>query len=660
MNFFEHQDRAKRKTKQLMLLLALAVISLVSITTLLFAVVIYLSGYNGNSTNSGAPIATNFWDGVLHTLSPQNFLWIALGVISVVVLGSLFRFMQLGSGGRAVAEAMGGQLLTGDSRDADERKILNVVEEMAIASGTAVPPVYLIEDSAINAFAAGYHPQDAVIGITRGCIQQLTRDELQGVVAHEFSHIFHGDMRLNMRLIALLYGILVIGLIGEFLIRASNNRSVLRSSKDKSPAGILALGVGLLVIGYTGTFFGNLIKAAVSHQREFLADASAVQFTRNPEGIGGALKKIGGSSQGSELHSEQAAEFSHMYFSQGVKLFFNMMATHPPLAERIKRIQPYWDGSFEAATVTSTKNTYKGRKTSTAEASIASFSTTTLPPIDIETTLQQIAQPTLEQINYAQHCLSEITPELKLATQNAFSARAVVFGLLLDRHSSQRNQQLALLSEHLAPEELTSLNPHIYTAGLSKTHLRLPLIELCIPALKQLSPTQYSAFLNCLHVLINADKKISLMEWAIYRIVLHNTQPPSRREHTRHLSEFQRECQLLLSLLAFTGAHSEAQANAAFTRASAELAFANFTLLARSSINLGDMDLVLNQLNQIKPLQKPQLLKAMSLCVLHDGKVNIAEAELFRALADCLDCPVPPQISHALNTDQHVDKFNAG
>ncbi|MDO8345317.1 MAG: M48 family metallopeptidase, partial [Cellvibrio sp.] len=339
MNFFEHQDRARRKTNHLILLLMLAVLSLVAITTLLFAAFVYF-GQEHTSANAGETLGV--WQGIMQALSFETFLWIALGVSSVVALGSLFRFFQLRAGGKTIAEAMGGRLLSGNTADADERKILNVVEEMAIASGTAVPPVYLIEDDAINAFAAGYHPQDAVIGITRGCIHALSRDELQGVIAHEFSHIFHGDMRINMRLISLLHGILVIGLIGEFLMRTAGNRSVRRSSKDSSPVAILALGLGLLVIGYSGIFFGNLIKAAVSRQREFLADASAVQFTRNPEGIAGALKKIGGSSHGSQLQNEHAAEFSHMYFGQGVKSFFTLMATHPPLEDRIKRIQPNW------------------------------------------------------------------------------------------------------------------------------------------------------------------------------------------------------------------------------------------------------------------------------------------------------------------------------
>lgn len=662
MNFFEHQDRARRKTKQLVLLLGLAVVALIAITTFAAAALVYLSG---NAEPQAYEHAHTFWSGTLHALSVQSFLWIALAVTSVVFLGSLFRFMQLGSGGRAIAEAMGGRLLLGQTTDPDERKILNVVEEMAIASGTPVPPVYLMEDDAINAFAAGYRPQDAVIGITRGCIHQLSRDELQGVIAHEFSHIFHGDMRLNMRLVALLYGILVIGLIGEFLLRSSRASSLVRSSRDKSPGGIMLVGLGLLIIGYTGTFFGNLIKAAVSRQREFLADASAVQFTRNPDGIAGALKKIGASSEGSTLHNEHAAEFSHMYFSQGVRLFFNMMATHPPLDERIKRIQPRWNGQLETALHGANTNTNKGSKTfgdetagfahaatpNTASMTINSGATATLVDvvditggIDINTTLQQIAQPTTAQLSYAQTCLNQIAPELKTASQNVFSARGIIFGLLLDAHAEQRNRQLALLSEHLTTSELQTINPIIHASAQAAIHLRLPLIELSITALKQLSEAQQQDFLSCLNVLIQADQKVSLMEWAMYRIVLHNIRREQQPLRTRSLLEMHEDCQLLMSLLAYTGARHQTEAENAFAQASSALPFKQFTLLARTSIKLDVMDAALERLNQLKPLQKPQLLKAMSLCVMHDGKLHTAEAELFRALADGLDCPIPPQL----------------
>ena len=643
MNFFEHQDRAKRKSKQLIFLLAVAVASLVAITVLLFATLIYISQH-GNTDAYGNASPQSFWAGVSHALTPQAIAWIAIGITSVVLLGSLFRFLQLKSGGRAVAEAMGGRFLHGNTQDPDERKILNVVEEIAIASGTAVPPVYLIEDDAINAFAAGYKPQDAVIGITRGCINQLTRDELQGVIAHEFSHIFHGDMRLNMRLIALLYGILLIGLIGEFLIRHAGNRNIRRSSKDNSPFVMLVLGLGLLIIGYTGTFFGNLIKAAVSRQREFLADASAVQFTRNPDGIAGALKKIGGSSSGSELHNEHAAEFSHRYFSQGVKLFFNLMATHPPLAERIKRINPYWDGRFA-------ENTYKGRKTlDAAEGAMGLHdSTADNAAIDIDATLQQIAQPTVEQIGVAQERLSEIPRYIKEATLQAFSARAVVFGLLLDRHPDLRTQQLALLNNHVSDDELDNLQRVINNSAMLETHLRLPALELCMPALKELSSNQRQQFLAGLNTLIHSDKKVSLLEWSFYRIVQHNLEYKPNIQRSLSLRDLHTECQLLLSLLAYAGADSDLDANAAFAHSQTLLPFSAQTLLPRGQIKLADADIALEKLNRVKPLQKPQLLKAMSACIHFDGRVSTVETEIFRAIADSLDCPIPPLIPRVTN-----------
>lgn len=642
MNFFEHQDRARRKTNHLILLLILAVLCLVAITTLLFAAFVYFTQEHG----AVGEISPGIWQGILHALSLQTFLWIALTVSSVVLIGSLFRFFQLRAGGKAIAEAMGGRLLAGSTTDANERKILNVVEEMAIASGAAVPPVYLIEDDAINAFAAGYHPQDAVIGITRGCIHTLNRDELQGVIAHEFSHIYHGDMRINMRLISLLHGILVIGLVGEFLIRAASNRGARRSSKDNSPVAILALGLGLLVIGYSGIFFGNLIKAAVSRQREFLADASAVQFTRNPEGIAGALKKIGGSSHGSQLQNEHAAEFSHMYFGQGVKSLFNLMATHPPLEERIKRIQPGWNGEFAQAT-------YIRSKTSDDETGAMGFnagagvvnSAAANALIDIDATLNQIAQPTLPQVEYARERLAEIPARLKEAAQIPFSARGIIFGLLLDRQSDLRNQQLALLNQHLSPEDANDLIPVINDAADIDASLRLPLIELCLSPLKQLSADQQHEFVKCLQLLVNADNKVSLMEWAVYRIVLHNTIIHNKPTRDRNLRDLQNECQLLLSLLAYAGATSETKAQAAFAQAQAILNFPTLKLLPRTYIKLTDADAALERLNLTKPLQKPQLLKALSQCILQDGKVTVPEAELFRAIADSLDCPIPPLIT---------------
>src|SRR5690606_9576644 len=342
MNFFEQQERAKRNTSKLVVLLCLAVVSLVAISSIAVAAILALLGQRDPNT----PLTAGSWFTQMTALLDWPLVGaIAVLVIGVVVAGSLFKHFQLRSGGKAVAESLNAKPIDPGTTDLEEKKVLNVVEEMAIASGIPVPPVYVMEDESINAFAAGHTPQDAVIGVTRGCIRLLSRDELQGVVAHEFSHIFHGDMRLNTKLVATLNGILLIGLVGYILLRSAPFRR--GSSRDNSAFIMLAIGVILTIVGFAGTFFGKLIKSAVSRQREFLADASAVQFTRNPAGIADALKKIGGYKPGSQIRDANAAEYSHMFFSQAVGgALSRFMATHPPLEERIRRVQPDWDGNF--------------------------------------------------------------------------------------------------------------------------------------------------------------------------------------------------------------------------------------------------------------------------------------------------------------------------
>jgi Zn-dependent protease with chaperone function len=211
---------------------------------------------------------------------------------------------------------------------------------MALAAGVPMPQVYVLDqDAGINAFAAGHSPEDAAIGITRGGMTLLTRDELQGVIGHEFSHLLNGDMRLNIRIMGVLFGIVCLTVIGRVLLYARGG--------NRGRAPMLLLGVALLVIGALGVLFGRLIQAALSRQREMLADASAVQFTRNPAGLAGALRKIG--RVGARIDSPHAGEVSHMFFENGLgKPVFGWLATHPPLAERIRALDPGWDGSFDA------------------------------------------------------------------------------------------------------------------------------------------------------------------------------------------------------------------------------------------------------------------------------------------------------------------------
>ena len=397
MNFFESQDRARKHTFQLVSLFALAVVSLIIMTNLL---VMLVFGYiNAEQMQNG--------ESLLRQIDWQTFATVSVAVGVVVLLGSLYKLLALSAGGKAVAESLGGKLIPRNTDDPKLRKLLNVVEEISIASGTPAPPVYVLENEVgINAFAAGFSPRDAVIGVTRGTIEHLSREQLQGVIAHEFSHIFNGDMRLNIRLIGVLNGILIIGILGYYLLYSASFSRRGRGN-DKGAGAMLALAIGLMVIGYAGTFFGGLIKAAVSRQREYLADASAVQFTRNPDGISGALKRIGGLESGSKVENPGASEVSHAFFAQGVSGFMQpLSATHPPLAKRILRIDPHWDGKFDTSDQPdSRRDAGKAAKKETmTRAELAQKVATVVTGAamaDVANAIDQIGNPTQETISHA-------------------------------------------------------------------------------------------------------------------------------------------------------------------------------------------------------------------------------------------------------------------
>ncbi|WP_248798244.1 M48 family metallopeptidase [Pseudomonas sp. MWU13-2105] len=631
MNFFEHQDRARRQTGRLVLLLALAVTCLVSLTSLTLSLLWVLFGES--SVRGGRPVFDTPLIGV-----------VALVVIAVVLGGSLYKRAQLSAGGKVVAESLGGRLINLAPQNLDERRLLNVVEEMALASGTPVPSVYVLDDIGINAFAAGLSPQDAVIGVTRGAIGLLSREELQGVIAHEFSHIYNGDMRLNMRLIALLHGILLIGLIGQWVLRSdSGSRG---SSSDSSKGVILkfAIGLALLALGYAGTFFGNLIKAAVSRQREFLADASAVQFTRNPESIGGALKKIGGYSPGSQLQAPNATEFSHLYFGAGVKVALDgLFATHPPLAERIRRVEPGWDGRYPKVeplpiAASGVQEPSAQRIKSSGPTLAAAFSGAA-----VAESIAAIGDPGLKHLQMAQDTLETLPAPLKQAAHSCEGAQALIYGLLLDSVEFLQQQQLDLLRGHLSPAQASLLESLRGPLRELSPGQRLPLIDLAIPALKQLGKSEFASMKQNMALLIRADERVELLEWTLLRIVERNVEGLRTVTGKYRLESLAAEVAVLLSFLCLAGQADPRQARQAFAHGSGGL---SFTLPAfRPEGGLQALEAALRRLTRLLPLQKPQLLKAMARCIGYDGEVTAGEAELMRAVADILDCPMPPLLT---------------
>ncbi|MEK8081730.1 M48 family metallopeptidase [Pseudomonas sp. XK-1] len=643
MNFFEQQDRARRISGRLLLLLVLAVASLIALTSLVLGAIWQLFGQNHSASLLNGP-------GSLLPSGPLVAM-VAVAVIAVVLLGSLYKSLQLNRGGQAVAERLGGRLINLAPQNFEERRLLNVVEEMAIASGTPVPPVYVLDDAGINAFAAGLTPQDAVIGITRGAISLLSREELQGVIAHEFSHVFHGDMRLNTRLVAVLHGILLLGLIGGFLLRSSG-RSRSRSSRDNSVALVLAVGASLWLLGYAGTFFGNLIKAAVSRQREFLADASAVQFTRNPDGIAGALKKIGGNLYGSQLQAGHAAEFSHMYFAAGIsQALEGLLATHPPLDERIRRVSPGWDGRYpqvdalSLAGSTATPDQVAAAQGWNEALQRLSPAGAAFAPAAAAQAISAIGDPRGPHLSQARDVLQRLDPLLSQAAHSCCSAQALIYGLLLDHDSAACARQLQLLQPHIAAEVEAALQTLRKPLQHLQPGLRLPLLDLAMPALKQLGKEAFAAFKGNLALLIRADGKVALLEWSLLRIIERNVEAGRTQVGRYHLADLADETAVLLSCLARAGEVDAAAAAAAFAHAYAGLPFAPVPLLAAERSDLKALEAALGRLSQLWPLQKPQLLKAMARGIEHDGRITAEEAELMRAVADILDCPMPPLLS---------------
>jgi len=641
MNFFQAQDNARRNTSRLVFFFILAILSLIIITNLL---VLFIFGYFA----AGSEMTM---EAVLNQFDWKTFWMVGLVVSAVIVIGSLYKIMILSGGGRVVAESLGGSLIPASTNDHNLRKTLNVVEEMAIASGTPVPPVYLLEQEiGINAFAAGFSPSDAVIGVTRGTIEQLNRDELQGVIAHEFSHIINGDMRLNIRLMGILHGILLIGIIGYYILRSVGRSGHRRSSNNGKGAGaILGLAVGLMVIGFTGTFFGNIIKASVSRQREYLADASAVQFTRNQSGLAGALKKIGGSQASSILINPAAPEISHSFFATGVSNFLtSLIATHPPLDKRIIKVDPQWDGKyyFKQDTADQVKEKPETLTTQQRAETVVNTIVTGVALGAAVNNLSQVGQPNDRQLDYAQSLIKQIPWPLVDAARDPYGARAIIYSLVLDNDIGIRRQQMLALKE-FGDDGIYELTGKILQeVDKMDSKIRLPLVNLCMSALREMSLKQFQLFRKNLMSLIKMDSKIDLFEWALQKILIRHldsaflTAKPTKTKYSQ-LQKLHKETELLLSVLAYSGNTDIEKANQAFIQATSETEIKNIALLPKEEISLNQLNNAIDKLNMLKPLLKQKLLNACLVCVSVDGEIIQVEMELMQAISDALECPMP-------------------
>ncbi len=651
MDFFEAQARAKKRTSRLVVLFGVAVLGTIAagyLTAVLLLTQVPRSGYQGES-NGSMPIT--WWD-------PQVFGAVVAGTLIIVGLSSLFKWLSFRTGGAAVAESVGGRRIEPGRATPEERQLLNVVEEMAIASGVPMPAVYVLDqETGINAFAAGLTTSDAVVAVTRGTLQKLNRDELQGVIGHEFSHILNGDMSLNVKLTALLFGILVIGLMGRGVLWSMRGMRV-RSSNNKNSGGvvvaILAVGLAMMIIGYIGYFFGRLIQAAVSRQREFLADASAVQFTRNPRGITGALGKIGGFALGSRVNTNKATAIGHFFFAQGFKSNFGgAWATHPPLEQRIRAIDPQWDGKFfeppQVVDVSQESFQTKGF----AQAPGTSYAVP--PQID---PMRRIAfQPVAavadigllndDYYRQAQDILASIPDQLREAARQNEAAPAVIYALLISDDTAEAEKQTAIVKTsdgEKSASTLTKLLPAIHALD---ARARIPLLLLSTPALRQLDHPSLERFLGTLDELVHADAKVSTFEFVLQKLLTHHlklAQDPSRTPAFFSFNPLVDDIAALLSVLARAGAEDLPAITQAYTAGAAQLKAIEPGLLSAgvTAPDFAVLDQSLDRLAQASLPIKKRVLLAVGHVIGNDGTITVEEGELYRAIAAAIGCPLPP------------------
>jgi len=635
MNFFEHQAKARSASSRLVLLFALAVLGIV--------LAVDLAAYLAYGATDAEP-------GEIGAL----LVFSTLATIGIIGLGSLYRIASLRGGGEPIALQFGGVPVAEDSSDPSLRRLRNVVEEIAIASGVPVPKIFVLEHEAgINAFAAGYSPSDAVVAVTRGALDRLNRDELQGVIAHEFAHILNGDMRLNVRLIGVLFGILMLGVIGRKVLQHGRGRG-------KGAGAVLGAALIAMLVGYIGLFFGRMIKAGVSRTRESLADASAVQFTRQTLGLSGALKKIAGISEGSRLSDRsEAEEVSHMLFGDGVG-YSKLFATHPPLGERIRALDP----SFNPEQLETLSRQWLAAPPNGLEEDVHlgldSPNARRLPSASGEVSVTpamvaaQVAQPNPDDYCRADVIVAAIPDVLHTRAGRRDDTMPLLLGLLLDRDdgelaarqiveiASRLGEAIAHATHTIAREYLHALHPQ----------LRLPLASLAFPVLRMRPRPELHTFLDTVHAVVHSDGVVAPFEYCLGRL-LHvqvlESLDPGRHGHIGRSKpgQVKQEIASLLAVVAHAGHADTATAQHAYLSGLQRILPRDHIAYVVPAEGVLALDRVWRPLDALDPLAKQTLVEALTAAISHDGRINVAESELLRTVCAVLHCPLPPMLERS-------------
>jgi len=607
MNFFEAQHQARKRTGWLVLWFALGVLGTVA-------------------TLYGAAIGITYYVG--HVDQSFGFGVAAIGLV-VILSGSFFKLVQLGQGGAVVARDMGARPVDPATRDVAERRLLNVVEEMSIASGIPAPQVWVMDDEqSINAFAAGTEPGNAVVAVSRGCLEELNRAELQGVVAHEFSHILNGDMRLNLRLIGWLFGLMMIAMLGRGILSILRHVRVRSSGDNKNNAGLLLVilvsGAAVWLIGSVGVFFGRLIQAAVSRQREYLADASAVQFTRDPQGIAGALKKIL-IQQGGSLHAPRAAEAAHMFFSSPGSLLSGWLATHPPLTERIRLLDP--------SVIVSMAEAQRQRHASQSQEASAKREWQS-------SALSDLGAASSINADYGTKMRNSL--DKAVAFYNLAQAKGAVLGMLVAQDEQLREEEIRWLLPVLSAEEMEAVALWQAQSPSMASVQKIAVMDLAIPLLRRMDLQEYDRFREHARHLISCDGEVTLFELMMVRAMeRHLAGTFERRDLSpiryHRMEQLENELARLLSCFACFSQSSE-------TWQTGAVAYRQLTgrELPQVENDLTHLDVVLTTMDQASPPLKKQILQWCGESISQDGIIDDREIELLRAAADAIGTLLPP------------------
>ena len=643
MNFFEYQDQARRQSRWLVFLFVVAVVLIIVVIDvailITFGVVdVAVLTELGVMDVEKLQQQRNIFS--IETLKNNATVLVAGTSVTaaIILIASLFKTAGLRSGGGKVARDLGGVQIEGDARDPLRRRLYNVVEEIALASGIPVPEIYVLEqESGINAFAAGFSPADAAVAVTRGALEKLSRSELQGVIAHEFSHIFNGDMRLNIRLMGALFGILVLSLIGRKVLRGSYYTG---RSKNSNGGAIIALAVTVMVVGYIGLFFGRWIKSAVSRQREYLADASAVQFTRDPDGIVGALKKIAVYSESSFLNSE-SEEISHMLFGDGQKM--SMFSTHPPMNDRILRI----DKSFQPEDLKElAKRIHREGESQARQAARDQEKQNTSGVFGGGNIIDQIGNPDFSRILMAATLAASIPEKISKAAHSAEWSTEVLFYCLMDQDSEIRERQSLIIAKRMGADSETRVRGLLTAVPVLPQEQRLPLFEIAFPEIKRRPPDYVSKVLATIKALIEADGRTEVFEYLLAKIIAQHLWESMNPQRVRLSGKKQLKPVVdkavdVIAVLAMHGHDRDEEAQSAFKAGLEILGIDRQTPIPSVEDWSVVMDQALSSLDELKPAEKEKLVKAMIATVMADNKIAVTEMELLRVVCAVIHVPLP-------------------